>query len=142
MSATSTTTTAPVITTLSEEEEKMRNLLAKKEQELLMLQRKTIEMELKQTRRQLEVHEKCSKKVSFLSSFSQDPLWCQCLPFSTISIEYFLLYLTFLKDNCFICLVRSLILYYIINTKYLIISHSLSISCKFHAFTKVKITIN
>ncbi|CAG4994297.1 unnamed protein product [Parnassius apollo] len=55
-----TTSTA---TPLTEEEEKMRSILAKKEQELLMLQRKKIEMELEQTRRQLELAEKNAKKV-------------------------------------------------------------------------------
>ncbi|XP_032523087.2 pre-mRNA cleavage complex 2 protein Pcf11 isoform X1 [Danaus plexippus] len=47
---------------LSEEEEKMRAILAKKEQELLMLQRKKVEMELEQTRRQLQMAEKVHKK--------------------------------------------------------------------------------
>ncbi|XP_045529689.1 pre-mRNA cleavage complex 2 protein Pcf11 isoform X1 [Pieris brassicae] len=49
--------------TLTEEEERMRNILAKKEQELLMLQRKKVEMELEQTRRQLEMAEKTAKKT-------------------------------------------------------------------------------
>lgn len=57
------TTSAPPA--LSEDEEKMRSILAKKEQELLMLQRKKIEMELEQTKRQLEFAEKNAKKVSF-----------------------------------------------------------------------------
>lgn len=56
-----TTSTPPALT---EEEEKMRSILAKKEQELLMLQRKKIEMELEQTKRQLEFAEKNAKKVS------------------------------------------------------------------------------
>ncbi|CAH0397606.1 unnamed protein product [Chilo suppressalis] len=55
-----TTSATPVLT---EEEEKMRNILAKKEQELLMLQRKKIEMELEQTKRQLEFAEKNAKKI-------------------------------------------------------------------------------
>lgn len=41
----------------------MRAILAKKEQELLMLQRKKVEMELEQTRRQLQMAEKVHKKV-------------------------------------------------------------------------------
>lgn len=52
---------------LSEEEERM--LLAKKEQELLMLQRKKIEMELEQTRKQLEMAEKNVKKVCFYLNY-------------------------------------------------------------------------
>ncbi|KAL0879180.1 hypothetical protein ABMA27_002970 [Loxostege sticticalis] len=56
------TTSGPVAPT--EEEEKMRSILAKKEQELLMLQRKKIEMELEQTRKQLELAEKNAKKVT------------------------------------------------------------------------------
>ncbi|CAB3225554.1 unnamed protein product [Arctia plantaginis] len=47
----------------SEEDEKMRSILAKKEQELLMLQRKKVEMELEQMRRQVEIAEKTVKKV-------------------------------------------------------------------------------
>lgn len=53
----------PSSSTLTEEEERMRSILAKKEQELLMLQRKKVEMELEQTRRQLEMAEKTAKKV-------------------------------------------------------------------------------
>ncbi|XP_041969984.1 pre-mRNA cleavage complex 2 protein Pcf11 isoform X2 [Aricia agestis] len=45
-------------TTLTPEEEQMRSIVAKKEQELLMLQRKKVEMELEQTRRQLKIAEK------------------------------------------------------------------------------------
>ncbi|CAG9782419.1 unnamed protein product [Diatraea saccharalis] len=56
-----TTSATPVLT---EEDEKMRSILAKKEQELLMLQRKKIEMELEQTRRQLEYAEKNAKKMA------------------------------------------------------------------------------
>ncbi|XP_064074562.1 pre-mRNA cleavage complex 2 protein Pcf11 isoform X1 [Vanessa tameamea] len=52
-----TTSAAP----LSADEERMRSVLAKKEQELLMLQRKKVEMELEQTRRQLQLAEKNSK---------------------------------------------------------------------------------
>ncbi|XP_013195620.2 uncharacterized protein LOC106138874 isoform X2 [Amyelois transitella] len=54
----------PVATTSAaptEDEEKMRTIVAKKEQELLMLQRKKIEMELEQARRQLEITEKTTK---------------------------------------------------------------------------------
>ncbi|XP_037871150.1 pre-mRNA cleavage complex 2 protein Pcf11 isoform X2 [Bombyx mori] len=40
-----------------------RTIIAKKEQELLMLQKKKIELELEQTRKQLEVAEKNAKKV-------------------------------------------------------------------------------
>ncbi|CAH2263858.1 jg21590 [Pararge aegeria aegeria] len=58
-SATPTTSTG----VLTEEEERMRNILAKKEQELLMLQRKKVEMELEQTRRQLQLAEKITKKT-------------------------------------------------------------------------------
>lgn len=43
----------------------MRSILAKKEQELLMLQKKKVEMELEQVRRQLE-QEKVAKKVRLL----------------------------------------------------------------------------
>ncbi|XP_023941779.1 pre-mRNA cleavage complex 2 protein Pcf11 isoform X2 [Bicyclus anynana] len=56
---------APAPTTsaaLTEEEERMRSILAKKEQELLMLQRKKVEMELEQTKRQLQLAEKSTKK--------------------------------------------------------------------------------
>lgn len=49
------------VATPTDEEEKMRNILAKKEQELLMLQRKKVEMELEQARRQLEMTEKNTK---------------------------------------------------------------------------------
>lgn len=66
---------------MTEEEEKMRSLLAKKEQELLMLQRKTIEMELKQTRRQLEVHEQTAKKVSFSTYFLTAIVWLGSLEY-------------------------------------------------------------
>ncbi|XP_059050202.1 pre-mRNA cleavage complex 2 protein Pcf11 isoform X2 [Achroia grisella] len=52
------------VTTPPDEEEKMRNILAKKEQELLMLQRKKVEMELEQARKQLEMTEKSSTKVT------------------------------------------------------------------------------
>ncbi|XP_026740557.1 pre-mRNA cleavage complex 2 protein Pcf11 isoform X2 [Trichoplusia ni] len=52
---TSNNTPAPVAV---EEDEKMRSILAKKEQELLMLQRKKVEMELEQMRRQVEIAEK------------------------------------------------------------------------------------
>ncbi|XP_053616677.1 pre-mRNA cleavage complex 2 protein Pcf11 isoform X2 [Plodia interpunctella] len=55
--ATTSTATAPP----TEDEEKMRTIVAKKEQELLMLQRKKIEMELEQARRQLEITEKSTK---------------------------------------------------------------------------------
>lgn len=48
-------------TPTTEDEEKMRNMLAKKEQELLMLQRRKIEMELEQARKQLELTEKSAK---------------------------------------------------------------------------------
>lgn len=67
MPATSITAT-PVV---AEEDEKMRSILAKKEQELLMLQRKKVEMELEQMRRQVEIVEKTViKKVSnFVSMF-------------------------------------------------------------------------
>lgn len=41
----------------------MRIALARKEQELLMLQRKKIEMELEQTKKQLEMAEKTVQKV-------------------------------------------------------------------------------
>lgn len=54
----------------SEEDEKMRSILAKKEQELLMLQRKKVEMELEQMRRQVEMAEKTVKKVSYLYLFN------------------------------------------------------------------------
>ncbi|CAK1542774.1 unnamed protein product [Leptosia nina] len=54
---------APSSSALSEEEERMRNILAKKEQELLMLQRKKVEMELEQTRRQLQLAEKSTIKI-------------------------------------------------------------------------------
>ncbi|XP_049878564.1 pre-mRNA cleavage complex 2 protein Pcf11 isoform X2 [Pectinophora gossypiella] len=60
--ATAATTSATP--SLTEEEEKMRSILAKKEQELLMLQQKKIEMQLEQTRRQLEMAEKNAKKSS------------------------------------------------------------------------------
>ncbi|KAG7305107.1 hypothetical protein JYU34_010576 [Plutella xylostella] len=50
-----TTSAVPVLTP---EEEKMRAVLARKEQELLMLQRKKVEMELEQARRQCELAEK------------------------------------------------------------------------------------
>ncbi|XP_050672811.1 pre-mRNA cleavage complex 2 protein Pcf11 isoform X1 [Leptidea sinapis] len=53
---------APTTSTLTDDEERMRSILAKKEQELLMLQRKKVEMELEQTRRQLELAEKTTKK--------------------------------------------------------------------------------
>ncbi|XP_069362227.1 pre-mRNA cleavage complex 2 protein Pcf11 [Maniola hyperantus] len=57
------TPTTSVAVGLTEEEERMRNILAKKEQELLMLQRKKVEMELEQTRRQLQLAEKTTKKT-------------------------------------------------------------------------------
>ncbi|XP_068623228.1 pre-mRNA cleavage complex 2 protein Pcf11 isoform X2 [Battus philenor] len=56
-------TTSTTTTPLTEDEENMRSILVKKEQELLMLQRKKIEMELEQTRRQLELAEKNAKKA-------------------------------------------------------------------------------
>ncbi|XP_075982116.1 pcf11 cleavage and polyadenylation factor subunit isoform X2 [Anticarsia gemmatalis] len=59
-SASSSNNVAPPPT---EEDEKMRSILAKKEQELLMLQRKKVEMELEQMRRQVEMAEKTVKKV-------------------------------------------------------------------------------
>ncbi|KAJ8729074.1 hypothetical protein PYW07_006770 [Mythimna separata] len=55
---TSTTTVTPAPSVPPEEDEKMRSILAKKEQELLMLQRKKVEMELEQMRRQVEIAEK------------------------------------------------------------------------------------
>ncbi|XP_045504591.1 pre-mRNA cleavage complex 2 protein Pcf11 isoform X1 [Colias croceus] len=62
------TTPAPSSSTLTEEEEHMRSILAKKEQELLMLQRKKVEMELEQTRRQLQMAEKTAKKLGPVAS--------------------------------------------------------------------------
>ncbi|XP_035442631.2 pre-mRNA cleavage complex 2 protein Pcf11 isoform X3 [Spodoptera frugiperda] len=62
--ATTSTTVTPAAVVPAEEDEKMRNILAKKEQELLMLQRKKVEMELEQMRRQVELAEKTvTKKV-------------------------------------------------------------------------------
>ncbi|KAJ8720492.1 hypothetical protein PYW08_005957 [Mythimna loreyi] len=55
---TSTATVTPAPSIPPEEDEKMRSILAKKEQELLMLQRKKVEMELEQMRRQVEIAEK------------------------------------------------------------------------------------
>lgn len=64
--ATTSTTVTPAAVVPAEEDEKMRNILAKKEQELLMLQRKKVEMELEQMRRQVELAEKTvTKKVRF-----------------------------------------------------------------------------
>lgn len=48
----------------------MRNILAKKEQELIMLQKKKVEMELEQMRRQVEIAEKTVvKKVRFIYTY-------------------------------------------------------------------------
>lgn len=64
---TTSTMVTPAPTITPEEDEKMRSILAKKEQELLMLQRKKVEMELEQMRRQVELAEKTvNKKVRFI----------------------------------------------------------------------------
>ncbi|KAM3958336.1 uncharacterized protein ACR2FA_007662 [Aphomia sociella] len=65
--------TTSAVATPTEEEEKMRNILAKKEQELLMLQRKKVEMELEQARKQLEMTEK-SSNTKVTSTIKKNPL--------------------------------------------------------------------